>query len=961
MAFKFNNLEEYLKSRSAGKQPVGTSVNPLGAFAIKPIQQDVNRPVNYPTPTIPDWNYNVSHPAKDGTAAEQGKPHTTGDKAFGIKGPDALGKMPIPNIEGKDHTKGNKAFSIPGDDHKGRNKAFSLEGLAHSMEDMVNKPYKFTPPFTTQEPAKPVKGPEHTTKDAVNPKVPGPEHSTQEPIPKVPGPEHSTIEPLKPRAGAPDYPTQEPIGRPGPPDYSTVDPIPRPGPPDYSTVDPIKTQFTRTHKLDQLSPSANGALLELIVNTQYKDRKELFGSPEKGGLINHLNNNQSNYLRISGDPGNMMFKFGTPDGQVPAGGSSIWTHTRLGGPESMGVKSPAYYKKFSLVRQGDSVAGPQEINHDGNSVPVAATWKRANLLTDDALTKGLYEMVGKNKFVNLRDEAARNNPRSPLGKLAQQPFIQRGIQKGPGNGNPSSPGFLPSLDPVNGAIGMLTAPMIDALRVGKYLISPNGLLFMAKQVGLQLTNPRSEWKIGLHRGRIFNPLSFALQVPANALGIHMDRHYLGPLNAEGSKYETLITDLDREGETLEDSKNRLVKLLDEMSVGIIGVGKTPGSKIDLLSGLMGPKSLFGIGRTRFFKHTSGMDVFFDADALTATYEPESPYVKGLAHGGADGVSEAEKGDQKDLIPFTNDNDTTRVAYAREDADTYWSGKVEGEVNFPGNAHIQVDPKGEVNGMFNVMDYTTLGLYRDTKKKFRDFRQIDGVHDEGNAYDGEGRENIIKRLGLVDWGAFSPGYGDGSGEDVYDEFEGEEANDYVKVTISNDDDSNKCYLRAYNLEITDKLNPQYSTVAYSGNPAESHIFDKIGRAWTLKLTMAAFTSNELLNNYKKLNQLMQLSSPKIISGYAGGHITKLNVGSIWKDMPIVIKSFDYTINNDAGWDIGHGKEAGWDDGTGHAETTKKELPIMWDVSLGGEFLVNADGNLWTNESKFFQEEILGVQE
>ena len=107
--------------------------------------------------------------------------------------------------------------------------------------------------------------------------------------------------------------------------------------------------------------------------------------------------------------------------------------------------------------------------------------------------------------------------------------------------------------------------------------------------------------------------------------------------------------------------------------------------------------------------------------------------------------------------------------------------------------------------------------------------------------------------------------------------------------------------------------------------------------------------------------MQLASPKIISSYAGGHITKMTVGSIWKDMPIIISSIDYEINNDAGWDIGHGKDAGWNDGIGHAETTKKELPMMFDLSLGGEFLANADGNLWTNESNFFQESILGVQE
>jgi len=931
MAFKFSNLEEYLKKNSKGKQPVGSSVNPLGNFSIKPIQQDIKPRVAYPAAEIEPWDFAANHPAKDGIAGESGKPHTTSDQAFGIKGPDALGKMPIPNIEGKNHTTKNRAFSIPGGDHTTKDKAFSLDSPSYTPE-YPNKPFKFKPIFSTATPAKAVVGSEHTTQEPIKPRSAAPDYPTQDPISKVPGPAHSTKEPLKPRASAPDYPTQDPIGRPGAPNYSTVDPIPRQGPPSYTTQEPIKTQFNKKHKLDKLSPSADGALLELLVNTQYKDRNELFGSSSDGDKITHLNNNQSKYLKVDGTPGNMIFKM--EDTKVPAGGSSIWTHTRLGGHSL----SPKYGTDFAL--EGDKPARQ-------------GLMKRSNLLSDDARSKGLYEKVGKNKFVDIRDEAQRNNPRSPL--WMKQPFIQRGMQKGGGAENPNSPGFLPSLDPVNGAIGMITAPMIDTLRVGKYLISPDGLLFMAKQFGLQLTNPRSEWKIGLHRGRIFNPIALALQVPANALGIHMDRHWLGPLNGEGSKYEKLITDLDTEGDTLESSKNRLVKMLDEMGTGIIGVGKTPGSKIDMLSGLMGPKSFFGIGQTRFFKHTAGLDVFMRSDVGLANYEPETPYVKGLASGEA---SEAMKGTQGELIPF-GAFDPGFVGYSREDFDEYWANKAEGEVNFPTNLDMN-GPKGEGMGRFNTMDYSTIGYFRRSKKQFRDFRQIDGEWDEENAYDGEGRTNIIKRLGLVDWGAYSPGSGLADGE-IHDFFEGDDANDYVKVTFSDPDDENKVYLRAYNLEISDKLKPSYSAVAYSGNPAESHVFDKIGRSWTLKLTLAAFTSKELLNNYKKLNAMMQLASPKIISSYAGGHITKMTVGSIWKDMPIIISSIDYEINNDAGWDIGHGKDAGWNDGIGHAETTKKELPMMFDLSLGGEFLANADGNLWTNESNFFQESILGVQE
>jgi hypothetical protein len=923
MAFGFKGLEDYFKKTEKAKQPVGTSVNPLGKFAPKMIQQDVYQPVNYPTPLIEAWNFFPDHPAKEGIGAEQG--------------PEILGR--------------NKAFNIPGDDHKGREKAFSIEGQAHSTKD--KKPFDFTPKWITQQPRTPEAGKEFST-EPPRPRPGVKDYPTQEPLkPRAGAPEYPTQEPLKPRAGAPEYTTQTTTPRPGAPEYSTQAITPRPGAPEYSTQEPVKTQYFQTHKLDKLSPSSEGAMLELIVNKQYKDRLELFAADTKD-KINHLNNNQSKYVGISGDPGNMMFKMKFD--QTPAGGSSIWTHTRLGGPTSMGVQARKYMDKFARVRDVSDSVSPQEINYDGNSVPAAAIMKRTNVLSDDALVKGLYEKVGKNDFKSLRDEAKRNNPRAPLWQ--QSPFIQRGIQRGPGNKNPNSPGFLPDVDPINGSIGMITAPLIDTIRVGSYLISPDGLLFMAKQVGLQLTNPRSEWKIGLHRGRIFNPLSFALQVPANALGIHIDRHYLGPLNAEGSKYEKLVSDLDKEGETLDSSKNRLVKLLDEMSTGILGVGKTPGSKIDLLSGIMGPKSLFGIGRTRHHKHTSGIDVFFGQDALTATYEPETPYSKNHASGE---WSEAMKGDETDIKMYSETSlDNGQTIVAREEDDTYWSDKA-AEHSHP-RILAPIDLKGEVGGFYYTMDYADITDFRNKKMAFRDYRARYantpmgmGIRDFENAYDQEGRINIVKRLKLTDYGATLPGY---SEPDLFEDADND--NEYVRVQITGEpkkDEELKIRVRAYNLEITDKLSPSYTEYGYAGNPASSHIFEKIGRDWSMKFTLAAFHSEELIANYKKLNGLMRLASPKIIAGYAGGQINKVTCGHLWREVPCIIDTCEYAINNDGGWDIGHGFDKGWDDGAGNAETVKFELPMLLDVTLGGKFLTNSDGNIWSSEGAFFPQAVL----
>tara|TARA_R100001230_G_C5689830_1_gene202903 strand:+ start:137 stop:3016 length:2880 start_codon:yes stop_codon:yes gene_type:complete len=953
MAFKFNNLEEYLKNRSAGKQPVGTSVNPLGAFAIKPIQQDVYRPVSYPTP-LPQKPFNFDPDYQASKLASK------------ITGPDAEGR--------------NKASSIKGPDIEGRDKAFSLEGQAHTPKD---KAFGIKgPEFSTATLGEKTEGKPHTEKmqEPLKPRAGAPEYSMQEPLkPRAGAPDYSTQEPLKPRAGAPEYSTQNPL-KPAEqgPAHTTQEPIKDIVPPSFTTKEPLPSgdhthggPFTGTsimHKIDQLSPSKDGALLELIVNKQYKDRKEIFGS-SKGELITHMNNNESGFMHIEGTPGNMMYKMEFK--QTPAGGSSIWTHTRLGGPESMGVSAPKYMDKFAMVRDATTGRLPDEINQGGNSVPAAALIPRANILSNKDLVDGLYKKVGKNKFVNLRDEAKRNNPRAPL--FGESPFIQRGMQRGNGEKNPDSPGFLPSLDPVNGAIGMITSPLIDTIRVGKYLISPDGLLFMAKQFGLQLTNPRSEWKLGLHRGRIFNPLSFALQVPANALGIHIDRHYLGPFNGEGSKYEKLITDLDNEGDTLDSSKNRLVLMLDEMSTGIAGVGKTPGSKIDMLSGLMGPKSLFGIGQTRFFKHTSGVDVFFGQEVVTGEgtimpYSPETPYAKALASGE---WSEAMKGDESHLKTYSEDNKGEgHPIFAREDFDKYWGG----EEGTPGYIEENIkelnslddigasSKTGNVSGLFNVMSYDDIAHFRRTPKKFRDFRNQNfepsasamfEVDNDYNTY--EGRKAFILRWagGMPDYGATTPGMSYLTGE------EDPSKGDFVRVILGREDGNvPPVQLRSYIEDMSDKLSTSYSTVGYSGNPADSYIFDKISRAWSLKITVPAFTVKELKKNFQNLDTIMRHASPTITSAQvAGGNITYITVGDLWDELPTLLTDFDYTINQEGGWDIAHGRLEGWMDGDGAAETIEHELPMLFSVTLGGKFLANDDGGIWNANGRFFKQSII----
>jgi hypothetical protein len=133
-----------------------------------------------------------------------------------------------------------------------------------------------------------------------------------------------------------------------------------------------------------------------------------------------------------------------------------------------------------------------------------------------------------------------------------------------------------------GAIGALNASVTDTLRIGKFFLdAPKGPLFIVKQVGLQLSNPRLEVPkdpanilIGspanalaastnglLEPTRIYNAgINTIAQIPVNAFGGHFSRHGILPVQNEASKYEAVVTANNK-------SNNRLVGLTNKFGLG----------------------------------------------------------------------------------------------------------------------------------------------------------------------------------------------------------------------------------------------------------------------------------------------------------------------------------------------------------------------------------------------------------
>lgn len=128
-----------------------------------------------------------------------------------------------------------------------------------------------------------------------------------------------------------------------------------------------------------------------------------------------------------------------------------------------------------------------------------------------------------------------------------------------------------------GAVGALNASAVDTLRIGKFLTDlPKGPLFLIKQVGLQLSNPRLEAKkgatgflSGVGPTRIYNlGINTIAQVPLNAFGGHLVRHGLLPVMNDNTKYLSVVSENNKFSEdNLDSQNNRLVGLRNKFDLG----------------------------------------------------------------------------------------------------------------------------------------------------------------------------------------------------------------------------------------------------------------------------------------------------------------------------------------------------------------------------------------------------------
>lgn len=530
-----------------------------------------------------------------------------------------------------------------------------------------------------------------------------------------------------------------------------------------------------------------------------------------------------------------------------------------------------------------------------------------------------------------------------------------------------------------GFTGATVASGRDFLRIGKFLTdAPRGPLFIAKQIGLQLSNPQLE-TTGFNvvgPTRIYNlGINTLAQIPVNAFGGHVVRHGLTPFLNEGQLYSNVVVAKDAPGTF--GAENRLVALKAKLT-------KDPNANVAQYIG--GPGSIDGIGTTtiRRYSNTLNNPQYNQYISLTI---PDTPGVPGgsvsrlnltntatlyqrstpdIDYYLAQGVSE---------LYFEVPNSPSGTAINIADYNNIITGSVKSEpsqidqnvINYAASGrkydklistidkqidnarlgtarpNITTYPSGPVSFFYS---YTSKSKYKNLPLDVFNIEQRINVG-------GAGKRDEVNYIPLFESSVPPGSYQlNVNGRTYY-------PRDLIKFRIeavNNDNPSESTWMvfRALLKDISDNPSPSWNTINYVGRGEPFYIYKGFERTISFNFQVAAMSEEEMKPMWQKLNYLYSNTMPDYNGTVMRAPYMKLTIGDYMFRQPGIIKSLTYTIDNKAPWEIAI------DDPEVAGGSNLYELPQVMNVQmtfapihdfLPRKFPTNYDGKSWDNLPAF----------
>jgi len=645
----------------------------------------------------------------------------------------------------------------------------------------------------------------------------------------------------------------------------------------------------------------------------------------------------------------------------------------------LGNGSPfRYLKNNALTSKIFSVQGYSTSNTYNSVVASISGQSNKSLLYAKSTEQNSPSAIDEEyKKYNLRDESHNTT-------YMQQPYILRGIQR-KGNEKPqywgfgSKSGFDDGLIR-GGAVTVADRIVADTARIAKFMASPKGLLWIVKQIGLGLTNPKVETIGGplTRQTRIHTGVASLLSVPGTALGLHFTRHGI-PFANELASYENvskikngLLTYSVADPTGITQPGNRLIGLRRQLGLdnratdNLIPISAISlvqlGMPILSLSGLSGPQSVYGIGITNIKRHTVSTPNSIENVQEASKINPSSNLnnYAGTLRGTKSSIDLGIKPQSK-LKTLATKLETANYTPGAQLNST----KVDLSTSTSREKAYKDAPSTDINS------YLTLAYNKIPKNKgeksFRDFRNdIDAKTTQEKSILGTGtnkdyytKNNLEAKYGFGTPGAIGADRTDPSNYiipgDKYlgknrtiliDEkgFRGDKVNaydigdvakenvyktgaeDFIKFYFEDGDiGSNVMVFRCTMNGFSDSFSPGWNRIDIMGRPDGAYLYTSFERSVSFNFTVNALSRAEMVPMWRKLNYLASYTMPDFTSSGTkpGGPFMRITIGSLFQQTPGFIESLTYTIPDETTWDIAE------DSGT---NANAKQLPLSMDVSM-----------------------------
>jgi len=501
--------------------------------------------------------------------------------------------------------------------------------------------------------------------------------------------------------------------------------------------------------------------------------------------------------------------------------------------------------------------------------------------------------------------------------------------------------------PQRGGLYAVRAAAEDAIRIRKFLTDfPKGSNFTSKQVDLQKSNPLIE--TGKNGGRIntrtYNLNSNLLLSTLTAgTGIHYPRSGATPLTLleDDVKYLSLVGKKPSE-------ENRLVNLYNSKIIKIEGNTSIldnlgiASSEFQIMNYDAGPNSLYGNGETIIFRSTDNKGSILDTRRAKGS--------NSFSHY----ILQPTTGSLGNNLYFINSDISSFLKSHNSGSD------INNLLGIDGNGNI-TQP---INYTFNSSPFSNTLTYDQISKKIQgekitDFRRDVGISGSVFSRDYTNPQvPMTTRIGIGSPGArprLSVGTSKNGRENTNNIFkDGQDkvnmtpiyygnfnehtvekdpnSRDLIKFafeTIDNNNTNNtyRTHFRAFLKGFTDNNSADWEGKRYSGRGENMYTYQGFDRTISFNFIILAQSKQEMKPLWQKLNYLNSTLQPDYsLDGFMRGNITRLTIGEYLYRTPGIIKSLNYTVDDNYSWEIK------MDEPEGGRDNDMMELPHAINVSV-----------------------------